>query len=668
MFLDSLRAVRQQHGAIEQAFIRRLSQSYVHYFQPNRIRSSEPAAAPDTLALIEQDLFEERLQVENTVAWSRQEHHALLAGIEARLHMLVSHAAVSGESPLTPRTLADCFHHALGQTSLPSKVKRVVYTLFDQHVMREAGPLYKAIDALFTQAGLKAPQKPAKPPQKPTATQTTHAAFSPAAKSHGSTAVDPSSLSEYARAAQRVSDIRHLIERVRQTSMAQRLPGGSHPLTSAAPTSEPVIGREAIDDLLIHLQQQARTHTAGSISSEHLKQALQRELAVRHRSKGRVADGDAQTIDLVGMLFDYIKADARVPNTFQQALGRLHIPFLRFSLDEPDVFVDPGHPLRRLLDRLALAVDLSAGNEANESRLIDEFRQIDNTLLADALPSPSSIRELTDAVDRFINELEEKARLREQRAVETAKGHDRLASARSRANAVIARLTADHALPSAIEDFLRLTWNDVLVFIQLREGENSESFKAAQRTAQTLARGDTRHIGNTQGHEALMAGIASGLNLLGRFSSTEIAKIQKALGSALSAPMPAATRAAVATPAAASAPPSEASMTPPMDAALEHSLKEHLRVLEHVEYGRYFEFQQDGGKVQLKLSWFSPTTENYMFVDKMGQRVAVKPIRQLAMEMLSGSARLLDKTEQPSLVDRAIHAIHRMLTKMTTRD
>ena len=43
----------------------------------------------------------------------------------------------------------------------------------------------------------------------------------------------------------------------------------------------------------------------------------------------------------------------------------------------------------------------------------------------------------------------------------------------------------------------------------------------------------------------------------------------------------------------------------------------------------------------LKLSWFSPTTHNYMFVDHSGQRVAVKPIRQLAGEMEKGLARIV---------------------------
>ena len=71
--------------------------------------------------------------------------------------------------------------------------------------------------------------------------------------------------------------------------------------------------------------------------------------------------------------------------------------------------------------------------------------------------------------------------------------------------------------------------------------------------------------------------------------------------------------------------------------------------------------------VTLKLSWFSPTTHNYMFVDHSGQRVAVKPIRQLAGEMEKGLARIVAPERSAPLVDRALSAIYRVLQRFTGR-
>lgn len=64
-----------------------------------------------------------------------------------------------------------------------------------------------------------------------------------------------------------------------------------------------------------------------------------------------------------------------------------------------------------------------------------------------------------------------------------------------------------------------------------------------------------------------------------------------------------------------------------------------------MEFGTWFEFHDVTPPRRLKLSWFSPTTHNYMFVDHTGQRVAVKPIVQLAREMEAGKVRLVP-TEQ----------------------
>ncbi|HEX5843366.1 MAG TPA: DUF1631 family protein, partial [Pseudomonas sp.] len=89
--------------------------------------------------------------------------------------------------------------------------------------------------------------------------------------------------------------------------------------------------------------------------------------------------------------------------------------------------------------------------------------------------------------------------------------------------------------------------------------------------------------------------------------------------------------------------------------------------LQHIEFGTWFEFI-DGDQVRaLKLSWFSPTTRNYMFVDHGGQRAAIKPLHQLALEMEQGLARILNPERAAPLVDRALTAIYRVLQRFTGR-
>ena len=89
--------------------------------------------------------------------------------------------------------------------------------------------------------------------------------------------------------------------------------------------------------------------------------------------------------------------------------------------------------------------------------------------------------------------------------------------------------------------------------------------------------------------------------------------------------------------------------------------------LTKLEFGTWFEFVSNGQSRILKLSWFSPTTHNYMFVDHQGQRVAVKPLTLLASEMEQGLARIVSPERAIPLMDRALTAIYRVLQRFTGR-
>lgn len=86
-------------------------------------------------------------------------------------------------------------------------------------------------------------------------------------------------------------------------------------------------------------------------------------------------------------------------------------------------------------------------------------------------------------------------------------------------------------------------------------------------------------------------------------------------------------------------------------------------LLKKVRFGTWFELEDDNGNMhRLKLSWFSPVTQKYMFVDKSGVQALVTPIDVLARQMCRGRAKQL---KQPGLpfVDRALQTVLDVLQK-----
>ena len=81
---------------------------------------------------------------------------------------------------------------------------------------------------------------------------------------------------------------------------------------------------------------------------------------------------------------------------------------------------------------------------------------------------------------------------------------------------------------------------------------------------------------------------------------------------------------------------------------------EYLRQL---PYGTWIEFttNQQGDTVRRRLSWYSTVTDNALFVNQRGQRVAEQTLDSLARLLAAGQARVVT-AERARLIDRAWHA------------
>ena len=76
----------------------------------------------------------------------------------------------------------------------------------------------------------------------------------------------------------------------------------------------------------------------------------------------------------------------------------------------------------------------------------------------------------------------------------------------------------------------------------------------------------------------------------------------------------------------------------------------------------WFEFTTNaqGDTIKGKLSWYSPATSRYMFVNTQGKQIAVRSMLSLANSMRLGDAVVMRKKQKP-LVDRAMLAVYELL-------
>lgn len=725
LYFDSMREIRKQRVHLERAYHQWLGQKLSAFAEGRCQTAVSEQVGLDDLSLVHNDDYEESLQVTNMTSRVNARCAQALFGLEQRLALLNNGLKPREEdNPFGPRLIAQAFREALKDSPFPLSIRLTLYQLFDQYLMSSLDSLFAELNQKLIEAGLlpnlkyrptQAAGRSSPPVASPAEPQP---GTEPITQSHvqATTSVAPAAYSGFnpqgggrpassaaapegnslpgesndqageQSPAQLFSDLSSLMAQQRQQAPHAPLFGGSRSIASYAPQSaHSTYSASELLNALNRLQQSSGQDLQSRLQQpqavEGLKAELHEQLEAISQLPGqqKLADDEADVIDLVGMLFDFILDDDNLPDNCKTALSHLHTPYLKVALHDKALFTQHHHPARQLLNSMAQAGVLYGG-EGDDRGLLAKMHWVVERVIHSFNGDLQLFDSLLEEFNEYVATLKHKVELRERRAVEAAKGRDKLLGARQQAVEAIEKCLHGRDLPPLLKNFLELTWTDVLVFILLRGGERSGEWQKACDTAEQLAWSGTPLDENGrvqlgQLRIGLLEELRKGLELLGGYHEDGIRRLLQdivACQHAVQAKQP--QLAARLKPqlqesalGAMLGEDAELAKAPRPKGTLSARAQGFVKELENLEFGVWFEFVNGDDTQTLKLSWFSPTTRNYMFVDHAGQRVAVKPIGQLAEEMEQGKARLLPRERNAPLVDRALGAIYRALQRFTGR-
>jgi hypothetical protein len=709
LFFDNMREIRRQRPQIERSYHQQIAQNFSDFLE-GKLKPPPSTSKLDAehMALVQNEDYEESLQVTNMVSRVKARCAQSLFALEQRLALLNNGQKLGEDiNPFGPQMIAQAFRDALTPCPFPLRIKVILYTLFDTHVMQSLDSIYTALNQRLIDAGVLPNLKytaqrnnPLLRPKTSTAAPTEQApeGSSSASNSQTGTPSTPAPGQSYKPVTTDLSgpppsdplellgSLATLLGEHRQRDIDAPLLGGTRSIASFTPReATSTYSASALLDALNRMQQQSANDLSQRLSRpqqvEGLKADLQQQLEAHSELPGqqKVSDQEADVIDLVGMLFDFILDDDNLPDTCKTTLSHLHTPYLKVALQDKALFTQHHHPARRLLNAMAQAGVLYGG-EGDERGLLAKMQWVVERVIHDFFGDLQLFNNLLEEFNEFVATLRHKVELRERRAVEAAKGRDKLLGARQHAVEVIGNSLNNRQPPTIIRNFLELTWADVLVFVLLRNGEQSPEWQRACEAADQLAWSGT--LLDDAGRERLqklrvplLEDLRKGLELLGGYHEDGIRRLLQDLVACQHAVQ--AKQPQVAAQLKPILPESPLGAMLGEDAALatlaprESTLSTRAlalaKELGHIEFGTWFEFVNGEQVRTLKLSWFSPTTRNYMFVDQSGQRVAIKPLTQLATEMEQGLARIVTPERGAPLVDRALTAIYRVLQRFTGR-
>ena len=477
LYFDSMRLVRIQRRAIETAFAEAVAEAF-HRLQLAGTSVEDSglleAFSLENAGLVADTDLEEDLAVSGIAGKVKTRCGEQLRAIELRLADLLPSLEIDDENnPFGPVCLAEAFRTALGNLEADIRIKLILYKLFDKHVAAHLEDLYAELNHRFAEAGVL-PTLP-RPAVKRSSTP---AASAP----EGLLATDPGGDGETLLATLH----QLLAARAGAPAGTPAAAGGVAASAVAAGALGALDGLQAAD---LALDISGTAGTGPQALGSQVKAVLLKQVrAATGDPLAQLNPLDADTIDLVSMLFDFILDDRNLPAAVKALVARLQIPLIKAAMLERQLFANKSHPARRLLNTLAEAGLGLGGEETVETT--PQYR-----LMARAVERV--LQEFTDDTALFGQVLEELERgLADAEAEAAAAGEAALAQRRQREAARLAHSWIAEALrerlhgrtlPRVVVDLVTGPWKEVLVDSFVEHGQDSRQFKEQLRFVDILA-------------------------------------------------------------------------------------------------------------------------------------------------------------------------------------
>ena len=502
-----------QREAIEKQFRTR----YLREFQQrsNRVKKIGDSFSDIDLSSLELELvgeedLDETLKFNALAAKLRQYCDEELIALDQRVGVLLGDASLQAEdNPFTPQAICDAYKDTCRQLDSNVEVRMVLLRLFDDHVVDEIRAVYKAVNGLLVQNSilpkirLSARKEGGKPPPP---------AVRPAAE-------PPKTIAQAEQsAADGEPDLFSILKNLRANNLdaapQSGAAGGAGPNVSTgagapapggmgtpavggaggvtgATGNQPVLQGTELLGLLTRIQLGDASAVPGNILSIANATGQPGMANVLRELKGSsVGTGmnqlDMMTLDIMSLVFDQLFDDPKIPVGVKGLIGRLQIPMLKVAIADKTFFSKKTHPARQLLDTLGeislrLPVDFNAS-----SPLFGRMEVILQGLIDGFENNMDVFDDARARLETLITEEDHRVGQETQSAANQIEQKERLALAKTVAQAEIRARVRVGNVPVPVLEFLIQQWVQVLLVVHVVDGEDSEMWKNALDTMDLL--------------------------------------------------------------------------------------------------------------------------------------------------------------------------------------
>ncbi|MCW8943759.1 MAG: DUF1631 domain-containing protein [Sedimenticola sp.] len=716
-FFDSINHILSLRDVIEHDFREGIEKGFDEFNQGKHItypNTPMDDAGEVELEMVDNDELEEHLAIQSMISKVQNNCYQELFALGKRMAVLRGGKKLAEDDiPACPAHTAISFQKAAEALDVDKQILLIFYFLFGKFVLGDAATIYKSLNDRLIEEGIF-PNLKLSSIRPPSNADNPAVPNNPLEDSLDGTTEGQGQPQHYQQSAPqqsaRAPGQSGAASRQGTMALGEELFNSIHDLLTARRAADPNYSNHpefapggnttqlksapAIVQVIDHIQPQVQAdYLPDPDSDEGIPQSIEldtnliqnvrrtleseRTKLLGELDKDTVPAADLDTIELVGMLFEQVLNEEGLANIAKALISHLHTPYLKVAILDRRFMTDEEHIARRLLN---LMVD-------SGKRWIDEedlrrgsyypTQEIVKAILSEFKNELSIFDEMFYKLKEQIDELESRAKILEERNQEAAKGRERLETARQTAKDLIKERTKGRSLHPVLDRFLYHAWQDRMILMLLRDPdvEKSKEWSSALAVIDSLARVMEAKRNPkikewlTNNHKNLTQHIKAGLTSLGNYHHPDSHALFKLLDTVLKEqPVEPLESEQKQTPIEVSEPiikpvaTSEKSAEPVKPEISDEEL-EMQQVLRKVKFGTWFELTDENNKLRrLKLSWFSPITHKYMFVDRFGIQAYITPSEELAKQICEGKASIIKPSGIP-FVSKALKTIHTILQK-----
>ena len=657
-YFDAMRELRLRRKNMTVSVLQYVSSAFneIGQFKPRSGSGSLDEVDQDSLSLVDHSQLEQQVAIDNLINKLRSQNAEAIRLLNVRVaHLFPSIRLRESQMPLSPEVICGGLSEACSDLDIDIRAKLVVLKLFDRLLGGMLGDFYRNANKTLIAEGVLPDMK--RPPIE------------------GRNPKPASPSSDYASGGGLAADGPGPEVKATFSELSALMHDGQSGHQEAAGSG--VLDTSTLMTRLSNIQVEATGWSSEDIVP--LSSQLQ-PLFVDERGQRVIAGQvDNDVISLVSMLFDFILEDRQLHSTMKAIISRLQIPVLKVALSDRNFFNRGGHPVRKLLNELALAaMGWTEKKPGQRDPLRDRIESVVERVLNEYTDNVDLFTELLNDFGHFMDLDRRRRELVEQRLKDAEEGRARQERAYQAARSLLDEVQEGRELPQPVVRLLDEALIKYLQWVVLRGSEESDQWHQARRLTENLVWSvDPRPVTDDTRSELLRAiprivdGLRSALqeiswdpfatdavirdlelahvDVFQRLVTTPKAQVK-------TAPDPMELKAtAEAQESVAEESQSEqvntSSAQPDTGGA---DLSPWLVHADNVRVGSWIEMTRDTGKIRCKLAAFIKATGKYIFVNRSGAKVAEYHREDLAKALMMEDIAMLD---DGLIFDRALESI-----------